>query len=327
MTDRELVARIARSPGSKAGYKQLVRELSLGGGRERRLLLEQLNRLTARGELTKLDREHWSIPAPPAPVDRATTSPPDASTCTVTATASSVPRSNNPPVSLTIFLFPPTRSTAPCRAIRSSSKSSRPAPMAASQGRIARILERRNATVVGTFRYSRGERFPHGPNVDPFRRAYDAAHRHSRPAANFRPPPKKILTAHRVLGREAASAPEHDSLEGLVVDVEITSWPTPTRPPGRPRRRSARRPRRLRRRRRNDDSQAPVPARLSRTTSSPKPAPSLISTRTKRNSRRDFRDLPSSPSTAKPPRLRRRRPRHRSPRRRLRTAGPHRRRR
>src|SRR6516162_4442206 len=62
MTDRELVARIARSPGAKAGYKQLVRELGLGGGRERRLLLEQLARLTARGELSKLDREMWSLP-------------------------------------------------------------------------------------------------------------------------------------------------------------------------------------------------------------------------------------------------------------------------
>src|ERR1035441_4920848 len=64
MTDRELVARIARSAGGKAGYKQLVRELGLAGGRERRLLLEQLARLTARGTLSKLDREHWSIPRP-----------------------------------------------------------------------------------------------------------------------------------------------------------------------------------------------------------------------------------------------------------------------
>src|ERR1019366_465429 len=64
MTDRDLVARIARSAGQKAGYKQLVRELGLAGGRERRLLLEQLARLTVRGELAKLDREHWSIPRP-----------------------------------------------------------------------------------------------------------------------------------------------------------------------------------------------------------------------------------------------------------------------
>src|SRR5882757_10082794 len=62
MTDRELVSRIARSAGGKAGYKQLVRELGLGGGRERRLLLEQLARMTARGDLTKLDSEVWAIP-------------------------------------------------------------------------------------------------------------------------------------------------------------------------------------------------------------------------------------------------------------------------
>ena len=48
MTDRELLARIAASAGQKAGYKQLVRELSLGGGRERRLLLEHLARLDQR---------------------------------------------------------------------------------------------------------------------------------------------------------------------------------------------------------------------------------------------------------------------------------------
>jgi len=62
MTDRELLARIAASAGQKAGYKQLVRELSLGGGRERRLLLEHLARLTVAGRLIQLDREHWSLP-------------------------------------------------------------------------------------------------------------------------------------------------------------------------------------------------------------------------------------------------------------------------
>src|SRR5208337_1428345 len=36
---------------------------------------------------------------------------------------------------------------------------------------------------------------------------------------------------HRVLGTEATIGALHDNLEGLVVDVEITSWPTPTRPP------------------------------------------------------------------------------------------------
>src|SRR4029079_163700 len=62
MNDRELLAQIGRAAGGKAGYKQLVRELGLGGGRERRLLIEQLARMTARGDLVKNAREHWSIP-------------------------------------------------------------------------------------------------------------------------------------------------------------------------------------------------------------------------------------------------------------------------
>ena len=71
-TDRELINRIERSAGQRAGYKQLIRELGLGGGRERRLLLEQLARITARGALVKIDDDHWSMPsAVPAKTARA----------------------------------------------------------------------------------------------------------------------------------------------------------------------------------------------------------------------------------------------------------------
>src|SRR3954470_16867084 len=62
-SDRDLIRRIGRSAGHRAGYKQLVRELGLGGGRERRLLLEQLARITARGELVKTETEQRSLPA------------------------------------------------------------------------------------------------------------------------------------------------------------------------------------------------------------------------------------------------------------------------
>ena len=44
------------------------------------------------------------------------------------------------------------------------------------------------------------------------------------------PSTEQDSTPHRVIGREAAAATHYDDLEGLVVDVEITSWPTPTRP-------------------------------------------------------------------------------------------------
>src|SRR5580704_5799972 len=61
-SDRELIRLIERSPSHRAGYKQLVRELGLGGGRERRLLLEQLDRITLRGDLVKLDTGYWALP-------------------------------------------------------------------------------------------------------------------------------------------------------------------------------------------------------------------------------------------------------------------------
>src|SRR5580658_10141604 len=61
-TDRALMRLIERSPNHRAGYKQLIRELGLGGGRERRLLLEQLARITARGELVKTEFEQWALP-------------------------------------------------------------------------------------------------------------------------------------------------------------------------------------------------------------------------------------------------------------------------
>jgi ribonuclease R len=37
-------------------------------------------------------------------------------------------------------------------------------------------------------------------------------------------------STHRVLGTEAQVAAQYDDLEGLVVDVEVVSWPTPTKP-------------------------------------------------------------------------------------------------
>ena len=95
-------------------------------------------------------------------------------------------------------------------------------------GRIARILERRNPTVVGIFHYARSDR-EQGHKVVPF------DERMTQPIVIPRgqeiPAAEQAATPHRVLGREAAAPTHYDDLEGLVVDVEITSWPTPTRPP------------------------------------------------------------------------------------------------
>jgi ribonuclease R len=231
MTDRELVARIARSAGQKAGYKQLVRELSLGGGRERRLLLEQLARLTVRGELAKLDREHWSIPRPISSLGGTRDN--------LSAGRLDLHRDGYGFVRPTIrqatgqedIFIPPNEINGAMQGDQVLVELEPPKADGRRMGRIVRVLERRNPTVVGVFHYARSDRTP-GHTVVPFD---ERMTQHIViPEGQELPGVGEAATPHRVLGAEAASAATHhvhDDLEGLVVDVEITSWPSPTRPP------------------------------------------------------------------------------------------------
>jgi ribonuclease R len=243
MTDRELLARIAASPGQKAGYKQLVRELSLAGGRDRRLLLEQLARLTVRGQLLQLDREHWSLPRAVSRLGAARESlvagrldlhrdgygfvRPNRRP----AAAGSIPATGTEDI-----FIPPNEINAAMQGDQVLVEVDPPKADGRQQGRIVRILERRNPTVVGTFHYGRSNR-DRNNTVVPFddRITQPIV---IPPGAEI-PPAAAFSTPHRVLGSEALAHPKHESaerpeglerLEGQVVDLEITSWPTPTRP-------------------------------------------------------------------------------------------------
>ena len=229
MTDRELVARIARSAGQKAGYKQLVRELSLGGGRERRLLLEQLARLTARGELMKLDREHWSMPRPVSGV-AGTRENLSAGRLDLHRDGYGFVRPNARQASGQDDIFiPPNEINGAMQGDQVLVEVEPPKADGRRQGRIARVIERRNPTVVGVFHYARSDRSM-GHSVVPFDERMTQPI--LIPPGEELPAAVELATPHRVLGDEAtAAAITHDDLEGLVVDVEITSWPTPTRPP------------------------------------------------------------------------------------------------
>ncbi len=159
-SDRDLLARIGRSSGGRAGYKQLVRELGLGGGRERRLLLEQLARLTARGGLVKADRDHWSLPQAAA-----------ARTNLIAGPARSAPRrlrlraahkqyrhkQDSGDKGDDIFI-PPAELNGAMQGDLVLVELLRPAhagPNAGKRaGRIVQIAHRRNPTVVGRFRYA-----------------------------------------------------------------------------------------------------------------------------------------------------------------------------
>lgn len=226
MNDRELLGHIGRSAGGKAGYKQLVRELGLGGGRERRLLLEQLARMTARGDLVKTDKEHWSIP-------RRTTG---ASRENLLAGRLDLHRDGYGFVRPNArqgagkdddVFIPPDEINGAMQGDQVLVELAPPRADGRRLGRIARILERRNPTVVGVFHYAKSDR-EQGHKLVPF------DERMTQPIVIPRgqeiPPAGKEFTPHRVIGREAAAQTHYDDLEGLIVDVEITGWPTPTRP-------------------------------------------------------------------------------------------------
>ena len=233
MTDRELLVRIARSAGGKAGYKQLVRELGMAGGRERRLLLEQLARLTVRGQLAKLDREHWSIPRALSAAG-GTRENLTAGRLDLHRDGFGFVRPNARQASSGVrrveedIFIPPNEINGAMQGDQVLVEVEPPKADGRRQGRIVRVIERRNPTVVGIFHYARSDRSL-GHNVVPFddRMAQPILI----PEGQELPSASEAATPHRVLGSKVVPTPTYDNLEGLVVDVEITSWPTPTRPP------------------------------------------------------------------------------------------------
>jgi ribonuclease R len=280
-TDRDLITRIGRSAGGRAGYKQLIRELGLGGGRERRLLLEQLTRMVARGELTRTGDEMWSVPKPnPQPTQAAQRSSRpgnpsghwdgmeeavrsgrdrlvsgrldlhrdgfgfvrlDASAARNAAISTLAQRESglNTPVKQEDIFIPPNEINGAMQGDLVLVDEALPGRDGRRSGRIARILTRRNPTIVGIFHYAR----PHqrtdssmltGNYVTPLDERIGGA---ISIAPGDEDVPDVADSPHRMVGDEARrtlqatdSKDPRFPLEGLAVDVEITSFPSPGRP-------------------------------------------------------------------------------------------------
>ncbi|MBB5344988.1 ribonuclease R family protein [Tunturibacter empetritectus] len=257
-TDRELMRLIERSPGHRAGYKQLIRELGLGGGRERRLLLEQLARITARGELVKVDSEQWSLPAATpektkrvkrgdveTPVEhRATRDRLLAGRLDLHRDGYGFVRPNGSVDRSDDLFIPPNELNGAMQGDEVLVDEAPPGRDGRRSGRIARVLNRRNPTVVGIFHYAKTHRggglwesapMINGNYITPLDERMTQAILIPE-GAEIVSAPKK--TPHRVLGEEAEAQQSHWSeeldphkpLEGLALDVEITDFPTVGRP-------------------------------------------------------------------------------------------------
>jgi ribonuclease R len=260
-TDREILRLIERSAGHRAGYKQLVRELGLGGGRERRLLLEQLARITARGELVKTADEHWALPkADPEKTARAAKKHFDKRGVELTESREfratrdrlvagrldlhrdgygfvrpngSVDRSDD-------LFIPPNELNGAMQGDEVLVDEAPPGRDGRRSGRVARVLTRRNPTVVGIFHYARQRRrSAWEDDADVVRGNYVTPldERMTQPiliAEGMEVPAAAEAGPHRVVGEEArVVAVDWDAaqpLEGLAVDVEITDFPSVGRP-------------------------------------------------------------------------------------------------
>src|SRR5665213_1739484 len=263
-TDRALLGKISHSAGQKAGYKQLIRELGLGGGQERRLLLEQLAGLVRRGELVQLGEGMWGLPkkAPEPDVPKRESNRPESR---FEGLEASVRAGRDRLVSGRLDLhrdgFGFVRSDAATPGSRVVEDIFIPpneihgamqgdvvlvdeAPVGRDgrrSGRIARVLTRRNPTVVGIFHYAASARREWGDRGAQVSGNFVTPLDERVAAAIAIPDGAEVAAAaaespHRTLGDEARAPQVWEPrdrkrpLEGLAVDVEITDFPGPGRP-------------------------------------------------------------------------------------------------
>jgi ribonuclease R len=229
--DSEILRHIRRQSKGTAGFKQLVRELGVRGT-ERRDLAESLERLAANGALTQVDSDRFAIP-------KTATNQLVGRLCMhrdgygfVIPNRADVKEPLRTQLSGDVFIAPHQigssmhgdRVLVEVSSVRSDGRA---------EGRILRTVDRAHATVVGTFHYGRRYNYV-TPMDEKITQEIIVAQ------GNEYPPDtpeattdeeKSDATPHRVLGKEAARRTEWDDLEGVVVDVEITDWPSPTQNP------------------------------------------------------------------------------------------------
>ncbi len=243
LSDSAILRHIARQPKKTASHKQLLRELGAKGD-ARRELTDRLYALVAKGELLQIDSDRYAIPQATKGrnllVGRLTMHR-DGFGFVIPETAS-LDDSLKARLAGDVFIAPHAigssmhgdRVLVEVSAIRTDGRA---------EGRILRSLSRAHPTVVGIFHYGRrhnyvkpidekvtqevvippGLEIPQSP-VPPMPPVVKIS------ATESTKSPKK-KSPDRVIGEEAAVHTNWQDLEGVVVDVEITDWPSATQQP------------------------------------------------------------------------------------------------
>ena len=248
LSDSAILKKIESQPKRTAGFKQMVRELGVHGD-ARRELSERLKHLVGSGQLRQVDSDRYAIPQAAAGKNLAVgrLSMHRDGFGFVIPESSSLDERVKARLAGDIFIPPPAVGSA-MHGDRVLVEIGTIRPDGRAEGRIVRLVSRAHATLVGTFHYGRrrnyvtpidqkiaqeivippGMEFP-GEIGGGKRALSDTDEVPTPPLSGGKEKRKK--SPDRVLGQESGRRTDWDDLENVVVDVEITDWPTATQIP------------------------------------------------------------------------------------------------
>ncbi|HWZ84476.1 MAG TPA: VacB/RNase II family 3'-5' exoribonuclease [Terriglobales bacterium] len=236
LSDSSILRHIGRQSKKMATYKQLLRELGLKGD-ARRELADRLHSLVKRGELLEIDSGRYSLPKANTNrnmlVGRLSTHRdgfgfviPDVATLDPSLKAK---------LAGDVFIPPPSVGSA-MHGDRVLVEITAFRPEGRAEGRIVRSVARAHPTVVGIFHYGRqgnyvtpldgkvGQQILIPPGLENPRNFTTGG-------TEVTEENKSDRAKHRVIGDQAAVHTDSQDLDGIVVDVEITDWPSATQDP------------------------------------------------------------------------------------------------
>jgi len=249
LSDYSILRHLARQPKKTAGYKQLLRELGVKG-EGRRELNDRLQALVQKGELLQVDSDRYAIPQAKSGhnllIGRLSMHRDGFGF--VIPEANALDASLKARLSGDVFIPPPAVGAA-MHGDRVLVEVTAFRPDGRAEGRILRSVSRAHPTVVGIFHYGHrhnyvkpidekvaqeivippGMEYPDSsvtsvsPVVSGFRQQ-----KHGREGTRG---PERKEARHRVVGEEASRHTDWQDLDGVVVDVEITDWPSATQNP------------------------------------------------------------------------------------------------
>src|SRR5258708_38643642 len=249
ITEQEILRYIGKQPKNIASFKQIAHDLAVKG-KERRPLQQLLNHMTRGRKLAAVGKDRWSFP----------TSTPKQDVVVgrlrmhrdgfgfVIPDPESLPARAQGKLLGDIFIPPPEVGNA-MHGDQVLVEMGRIKHDGKAEGRIVRVMEREQETVVGTFHRGGGHNYvtpidekvameiiiPQGmehPKQEDLEHEDDAGQpsdeeRHVPAPARKR---EQGQGPHRVLGKEVKHK-ERGDMEGVVVEVEITQWPSATQNP------------------------------------------------------------------------------------------------